>query len=116
MKKIKPHNTKERGLIEFLIIRKGKNNFLGVCLTFNIVQEGKNPDKLLESLREAAKLHIQTILEKGLPESLLNRSAPEKYWKLYFKLREMPLRTRKTKLESFMTFSTIYPELSPAMS
>jgi predicted RNase H-like HicB family nuclease len=79
----RPKNTKERGIIEFLVYKKG-NTFIGVCLTFDIVEEGNNPTELMKSIREAAELHLETVIRNDLPDELLNRYAPEEYWKKYF--------------------------------
>ena len=40
-------NTKENGTIEYIVYEEGKN-FVGVCLTFDIVEEGENPTELLK--------------------------------------------------------------------
>ena len=111
--KIKTQNTKKQGLISFLVAKqKGENNFIGVCLTFNIVQEDNDPERLLRSLQESAKLHLETVLEKNLPDELLNRPAPKKYWKIYFESKEM---IRKEK-EMALTTSIPYPDFVDALS
>jgi predicted RNase H-like HicB family nuclease len=83
MKIQRPKNTKERGIMEFLVYKKGKT-FIGVCLTFDIVEEGKNPTELLKSIKEVAELHLEVVIRENLPDTLLNRYAPEEYWKKYF--------------------------------
>ena len=62
MKIERPKNTKKEGTIEFLVYKEGKT-FVGVCLTFDIVEEGKNPEKLME--RE--KKICQMIYLIGMP-------------------------------------------------
>ncbi len=76
-------NTKEKGVIEFLVYKE-ENKYIGVCLTFDIVEEGKNPTELMNSIKEAAHLHLDTVIREKLSDQLLNRYAPEEYWKKYF--------------------------------
>jgi len=82
----RPKNTKEKGVIEFLVYKEA-NTFIGVCLTFDILEEGKDPTELMNSLREAASLHLETAIKNNLSDDLLNRYAPEKHWKKYFEVR-----------------------------
>lgn len=83
MKIIRPKNTKERGLIEFFVYEE-KKTFIGVCLTFDIIEEGTNAGEVIKNLKEAALLHLEVVRTKNLSDGLLNRYAPEKYWKKYF--------------------------------
>ena len=77
-------NTKEKGNIEFFVYKtKSENAYTGVCLTFDIVEEGSNPDALMKSLEEAALLHLEAVRIKNLSDTLLNRPAPKKYWNKY---------------------------------
>lgn len=79
--------------MHFLYIKEGKN-ILGVCLDFNIVEEGKNLSEVKKHLETAAALHLQTVREKKLSDDLLNRRAPEKYWRLFeLTLGRNPQRT-----------------------
>ena len=41
MKIERPKNTKKEGTVEIFVYKEG-NVFVGVCLTFDIVEEGKN--------------------------------------------------------------------------
>lgn len=77
------NNTKQKGTIEFLVY-KGGDVFVGVCLTFDIVEEGNNPIELMKSIREAAELHLATVIKENLSDDLLNRYAPAEYWERYF--------------------------------
>lgn len=80
----RPWNTKEKGLIEFVVFHDKKTkHFVGVCLTFDIVEEGDNPESLMNSLTEAAKLHVDVVQKENLSDELLNRYAPKKYWDKY---------------------------------
>ena len=79
----RPRNTKEKGVVEFVIYKEG-NSFVGVCLTFDILEEGDNPMELIKSLKEAAELHLETVRKNNMSDELLNRYAPEEYWAKYF--------------------------------
>ena len=83
MKPIREKNTKEKGLMEFLVYSEG-DKFVGVCLTFDIVEEGSDPVKLMESIKEAAQLHLEVVWKENMSDELLNRFAPEEYWDKYF--------------------------------
>jgi predicted RNase H-like HicB family nuclease len=83
----RPYNTKAAGVVEFLVYKEGKS-FVGICLTFDIIEEGDDPEKIMSLIQEAAKLHLKVVREKNLPDELLNRHAEEKYWAIYFKAME----------------------------
>src|SRR3989338_38277 len=76
-------NMKERGVIEFFTYKEG-DVFVGVCLTFDIIEEGSDLVELMRSVKEAAGLHLETVIKNNLSEDLLNRYAPEEYWEKYF--------------------------------
>ncbi len=101
----RPLNTKYNGVVEFLVYKE-KSTFVGVCLTFDIVEEGNNPSELLKSITEAAKLHLETVVKHKMSDELLNRYAPIKYWKKYFKA------TEQIKAQSQKQISN-YPVVSP---
>ena len=75
-------NTKEKGIVRFIVFPQ-KKQFVGVCLDFNIIEEGENPQKLIESLEEAATGYIEVAIKENLSDELLNRHAPKKYWEKY---------------------------------
>ena len=73
--------------MEFLVYKEG-NAFIGVCLTFDIVEEGQDPIALMKSIEEAATLHLEIVIKENMSNNLLNRYAPEEYWKKYFEILE----------------------------
>ncbi len=75
-------NTKTEGFIEFFIYKE-KDSYVGVCLTFDILEEGAHPELLMKSLEEAALLHLETVRKHKLSDTLLNRHAPKMYWEKY---------------------------------
>ena len=110
----RPKNTKEQGTIECLVYKEGKT-FVGVCLTFDIVEEGDNPTELMRSIKEAAELHLETVIRNNLTDELLNRYAPEEYWKKYF---ETAKEIEKPSLVStnMLTVSPYYRSLTAQMA
>ena len=80
----RPWNTKKRGFAESVIFCKD-GTWIAVCLTFDILEEGKSYEEVQKALTSAIELHIETIQKENLPDALLNRYAPDKYWDLYFK-------------------------------
>jgi hypothetical protein len=66
------YNTKKNGLFRFLVFQNQDKDYEGVCLELNIVEFGKNPDKLMESIQEAVK-------KKNLPDDCLNDFAPHNF-------------------------------------
>lgn len=101
----RPKNTKEKGVMEFLVYKEG-DSFVGVCLTFDIVEEGNDPQKLMESIQEAAMGHLEVVQRLKMTDDLLNRYAPEEYWKKYFAAISS---TNKPILSPFSFFSLPYP-------
>ena len=92
-------NTKKGGIIEFLFYKE-RNEYIGVCLTFDIIEEGKDIEKLKESVKEAAFLHLKIVNDKKLPDKLLNRYAPIEYWEKYFEfLSYLIAKKREEKIE-----------------
>lgn len=89
-------NTKESGIVEFTIFEEN-SNFVGVCLTFDIVVEGTSYEEVRQELMEAAKLHIETVRKNDLPVALLNRHAPQEYWNK----KNSPLQTDGSEQRSF---------------
>ncbi len=111
---IRPRNTKEKGLIEALVYKEG-DSYIGVCLTFDIVEEGSDPVALAESIKEAARLHLETVIKNNLSDELLNRYAPEEYWKKYFEAAK-EMQERNSKIRSFPIVSPYSQGLSVQFS
>ena len=105
----RPKNTKERGVVEFLTYKEG-DAYIGVCLTFDIVEEGTSPIELMRSITEAAELHLETVVKNNLSEDLLNRYAPEEYWEKYFQA------TGEIKAKGQLEQVTSFPVVSPYSS
>ena len=103
-------NTKQKGVINFLIYRdKGDSHYTAVCLSFDIVERGSDLEELKRSIEEAARLHLESVIENDLDVSLLNRSAPQKYWKkLYEAMVAYEQLSAETPLEEEPAVSDIW--------
>lgn len=105
----RPKNTKKSGYIEFFAYQE-RDKFIGVCLTFDIIEEGKNIEEVMKSLNEAALLHLKVVQEKNLSDDLLNRHAPEEYWSKYFELLEQLQHIQHARLrEKWQTAINSFP-------
>jgi predicted RNase H-like HicB family nuclease len=75
-------NTKEKGSLRFLICKEG-NEYVAVCLELNLIEYGKDPEILINSIEEAAQSYIEAVKNKNLSDDLLNQPAPKKYEKIW---------------------------------
>ncbi len=89
-------NTKKRGIYELFVYPEKKGHYVGVCLTLNIVEEGPDPEDLIDSLAEAARGHVLAVIKEGLNDDLLNRPAPQEYWDKYRKFQDYVSSRKKT--------------------
>lgn len=96
--------------MEFLVYKEG-SSYVGVCLTFDIVEGSSNPVELLKSLKEVAELHLDTVIKNNLPDELLNRYAPEEYWEKYFEALKNRA-SRSSKNNNFPVVSPYYRSLT----
>ena len=93
------NNTKKSGTARIIIIPgkdKGKDKFTAVCLDFDIIEEAKSFKQVSKQINEAVRGYIENIWKNKLSDDLLNRHAPEKYWKKYDQYRKF-LDARKEK-------------------
>ena len=93
-------NTKEKGTIKFLFYKKPGQKYVGVCLTFNIVEEGTNFQKLRDSVMSAAVGHLMVVNKEKLGNKLLNRPAPKRYWDMYYNALRREASKRQSKVFS----------------
>jgi predicted RNase H-like HicB family nuclease len=109
----RPRNTKERGVIEYLVFKEN-DRYVGVCLTFGIVEEGNDPVVIMEGIKEAARLHLEVVIKENMSDDLLNRYAPDEYWNIYHQALEHIKQPMKKPLESPF-FSRFPYHLSPTV-
>ncbi len=75
-------NTKKAGSVRLFFFQE-KKKFIGVCLELDIVKEGTELERLRSHLREAVEGYVEVVCKERLPDELLNRPAPKKYWDRY---------------------------------
>ena len=81
------NNTRNNGRAR-IFIYKDNDKFVGVCLEFDLVVCGKTQLITCQLLLEMVKGYVQNAWENNLPDSVLNRPAPKKYWNVYNKFIE----------------------------
>lgn len=96
--------------MEFLLYKEGES-YVGVCLTFDIVEEGADPVELMKSIKEAAELHLEAVIKNDLSDDLLNRYAPAEYWEKYFQAAKDIERPRPNG--AFLTVSPYSTAMTP---
>ncbi|MFQ6049979.1 MAG: hypothetical protein ACE5J0_03025 [Candidatus Paceibacterales bacterium] len=76
-------NTKREGKFTLFVYQEKPNYYIGVNLDFDLIQEGKTAPETMERIKEASLGYLETVIKKNLSNNLLNRPAPEEYWKKY---------------------------------
>ena len=72
------YNTKKSGVLHF-IIYKERSEYAAACLNFDLVEYGKNPEKLKKSIYEAATSYLKAVRKKKLSDKYLNLPVDKKY-------------------------------------
>ena len=102
MSKTITNNTYEKGRARALLYKEG-DEFVGVCLDLDILVRGKSIKKVWSCLKDMVESYIENALHNKLPDKVLNRPAPKKYWDKY---RDF-IEHEKKKLESKKPPTTI---------
>jgi predicted RNase H-like HicB family nuclease len=92
-------NTKKYGHARAIIF-PCKGGFRAVCLDFDIIEDCKTREDAEAMIKEAMTGYIKNVCKNNLDDSLLNRSADKKYWKIYegyLKLLKAKTRTAAPK-------------------
>lgn len=92
-KKLAFNNTYNFGKVTFLIIKE-KKSYTGVCLELDLVIHAPTAEKAKEHIEDLASGWLKNVIKNHLPEELLNKSAPKKYWRIA-KHIEKQIETRK---------------------
>ena len=103
-------NTKERGKFTLFVYRERPNYYVGVCLEFDLIQEGKNAAETLGRIRASSLAFLKTVRKKRYSASLLTTPAPDAYWGRYYRflkqraalVRNIEERLGKAKQEKLM--------------
>lgn len=106
-KKLIFNNTYNSGGVTYLILQEKKDKFIGVCLEFDLEIEAKTLEEANAQISDYAHLWLQNTVKNHLPEEVLNRPAPKKYWRIYEGLVKRDLN----KLETEKKRETISPQV-----
>ena|SRR3989344_233954 len=74
-------NTYNFGKLTFLILKE-KQSYTGVCLEFDLIVNAPTPEEAREHIEDLASGWLENVKKNKLSENLLNKRAPEKYWKI----------------------------------
>lgn len=76
-------NTKKQGQYILFVYQEKPKYYIGVCLEFDIIEEGETLQEALENIKEASQFYLETVIKKNWPDKLLNQPAPKEYWEKY---------------------------------
>mgnify|MGYP001571762455 CR=1 FL=1 len=81
-KSLKFNNTYDRGVMTFLV---GPENgkFVGVILEFDLIVYADTFEQAKKEIVDYGWLWLRNARKNKLPEEVLNRPAPKKYWKIH---------------------------------
>lgn len=91
------NNTIKKGSYTLLAFKE-EGNFTGVCLEFGLIVQRKTLEKALETIKDYATAWLKNAQKNKLPNEVLNRPAPQKYWTV-FRLYTNYLSKRKEKTQ-----------------
>lgn len=94
------NNTYESGSVTFLIILERKK-YKGVCLEFDLTVEADSFQEAKRLIEDYAKVWHKNAVVHKLPEEVLNRPAPKKYWQIYRELVEQDLKKLEAERQGF---------------
>lgn len=95
-------NTKKSGALQFIVFREDDGDYCAVCLTLDLVEWGKDPSVLLNSIVEAAHSYVEGVIEHDLPDELLNKPASKMYWNIVQKqLQPVQRKTQQHTCSDF---------------
>lgn len=83
MNKLRFNNTYKSGTVTYLIFKEGKNKWVGVCLEFDLEVQANTPQEAKEQIEDYSHLWLENAVKNKLPETVLNRPAPKKYWAMF---------------------------------
>ena len=113
--KLRFNNTYKSGAVTFLIIKE-KEKFVGVCLEFDLVTYADSMKEAKEIIEDYANAWLKNATKNKLPETLLNKPAPKKYWSIYERIKlEEEARKKQTSVVREFTKPVIscYQPYSP---
>ncbi|XOB42165.1 MAG: hypothetical protein ACKKMP_02260 [Candidatus Nealsonbacteria bacterium] len=88
-------NTKKKGKFTIFSYQEKSNYYIGVCLEFDLIVEGKTPREALKNILNASIGYLIVIIKNNLNNKLLNLTPDQKYLREYTKL----LKRRMKRIE-----------------
>jgi len=76
-------NTKKQGKFTLFVYPEKPNYYIGVCLEFDLIQEGKTIPEAMEKIKSASISYLKTVIKFNMDDDLLNRMAPKEYWEKF---------------------------------
>lgn len=93
-------NTKQKGELTFLMFRED-SDYVAVCLNFDLVEYGKDPKKLWESIQEAALSYLEATKKRGASDEYLNVGTDKKYLDMLKDVEYVAELNKRKKLKKF---------------
>lgn len=101
---MKYKNTLQKGSVRFIIFKEDAT-WYGVCLEFNIVEEGSTPQEAYMLLNEAAQGYVESARKIKARPHILNQVSDCEYESLWSKLQGA--EDQKEKMPSVFSFGKI---------
>ncbi len=102
--RMKYKNTLQKGSFRFIIFKE-EDAWYGVCLEFNIIEEGSTPQEAYLLLNEAAQGYVESARKIKARPHILNQIPNREYESLWSKLQEA--KSHKEKIPSVFSFGEI---------
>ena len=112
---LKFHNTYKSGRVSVIAFREA-NNYVGVCLEFNLIVRSNTLEKALDEIRDYTEGWLENVVKNKLPEKLLNKPAPKKYWDKFEKavMKDMiRARAKRNSLPANQSVISNYDNYKP---
>ncbi len=103
-------NTKKRGQFTTFVYQEKPNHYIGVCLEFDLIEEGGNTQEVMNQIKEASLGYLKTVIKNKLSDDLLNKKPSEKYLKKYKEFLELKRKKSLIPWEDFLR-TCLYPQV-----
>ncbi len=102
-KKLRFNNTYKSGAVSYVGFKE-KDKFVAVCLEFDLVAEAKTLQEAKDRIEDLSNAWLHNVIANKLPEELVNKTAPKKYWEIYEKVNQVhEARTKSAEQDSYPT-------------
>ena len=105
-------NTKKQGKFTLFVYPEKPNYYIGVCLEFDLIQEGKTIPEAMEKIKSASISYLKTVIKFNMDDDLLNKRAPKEHWKKFrnFLKAEEKRRYWERQLRQILSYPEILKE------